>query len=228
MPDLSSMKPNENTRNNLRISNYEIMKNQVQQRFANYDHGEIIRKFNLEFDSEYIYLIFLKRKYRIHCITGEVTWLNEQISSWHAAGFNEVLTIFDVLCDSKPDCHLSGEYINMHRLSSLQNGNTGILGGSFHRKSEDFFDQNRAKLTFACEKLGGVPHAKGDVAYILPLFDFLPVLFQFWFSDEEFPASIEIFFDKNTLQYMRFETLWYAAGYVIERIKEEMNIGGSK
>jgi hypothetical protein len=56
------------------------------------------------------------------------------------------------------------------------------------------------------------------VACRLPLFDFLPVVFQFWSADDDFPASIQLLWDKNTTDFMHFETVWYAAGYVLDRL----------
>jgi len=45
---------------------------------------------------------------------------------------------------------------------------------------------------------------------------------QYWNSDEEFPASLQLMWDKNVLQYMRYETTWFAAMHVLNRVKEEM------
>ena len=63
---------------------------------------------------------------------------------------------------------------------------------------------------------------RGDVAYQIPLFDFLPVIFQFWNSDEEFPPSLKFFTDKNMLEYMHYETVWFAMSHLLERIEENM------
>ena len=214
---------NTNTSGDQRPSNYEIMKYQVQQRFVDYDHSAMIQKFDLKSDEDYLYITFISRNYRIHRVTGEVTWHDHhQSAAWHPAGFNEVLTIFDVLCDSRPDCHLSGEFINMHRLSSLQNGNTGTLGVSLFGDRASFFDARGEALDKACRALGGTPYFKGDIAYVIPLFPFLPVVFQFWHSDDEFPASTELFADSNMLQYMKFETVWFAMGHLLQRICDEM------
>ena len=37
------------------------------------------------------------------------------------ANFNEVMAIYNVLCCVWPDCRLSGEFVNMKSLSSLNN-----------------------------------------------------------------------------------------------------------
>ena len=68
----------------------------------------------------------------------------------------------------------------------------------------------------------GIKAGKGDVAYQIPVFDFLPVIFQFWNSDEDFAASLQLLVDKNILDYMHYETVWFAMSHLLSRIKEEM------
>ena len=71
------------------------------------------------------------------------------------------------------------------------------------------------------ERLGGIRQsvpASADACYEIPLFSFFPVLFQFWDGYEEFPPKITILWDKNSLQFMHFETLYYAMNHLLERI----------
>ena len=75
-------------------------------------------------------------------------------------------------------------------------------------------------LRRACEALGGVPQRVGDVSSLIPLFDFMPVMVQFWDADEEFDAVLKIMWDRNTLDFMHFETTFYAAGHLLRRLKE--------
>jgi hypothetical protein len=81
-----------------------------------------------------------------------------------------------------------------------------------------FFDAHTQQLVRACEQLGGTPEHHGDVSYRLPVFDFLPVLLQFWKSDEEFPASLQFMWDKNVLSYLHYETTFYVVSHILERI----------
>ena len=47
----------------------------------------------------------------------------------------------------------------------------------------------------ACERLGGSPGKVGDVSYTIPLFDFFPVMLQFWDGDDEFGPVLKIMWD---------------------------------
>lgn len=64
------------------------------------------------------------------------------------------------------------------------------------------------------------------MSYRIPLFDFFPVTLQFWDADDEFDAVLKIMWDRRTLDFMRYETTWYAAGHLLGRIRELMDGAG--
>lgn len=103
-------------------SNYEAMKNNMASVFLQYDQESMIRKFALEHDEDYLYIRFTGRKYRICRRTGAVTWSEDAFSTETKADYNEAMTIYDVLCCSRDDCRLSGEWVNIERLSSISGG----------------------------------------------------------------------------------------------------------
>ena len=45
---------------------------------------------------------------------------------------------------------------------------------------------------------------------------------RFWHADEDFPPSLDLLWDRNTLQFLRYETTWFAAGVLRRRLREEM------
>lgn len=204
-----------------KVSNYENMKRQMQKEFLKYNQNEMLEKIPVKYDENYFYLQFVARLYRIDRKTGQVCWSEDNFVTYREADYNEAMTIYDVLCYSKSGCHVSGEFVNMKSLSSIQAVSANTAKG-FFQKQEAFFDHKENALATACEKLGGNPYGKGDVAYRLLLFEFLPMAIQFWNSDEEFPASLQIFMDKNILDYMHYETVWFAVSHVLARLTEEM------
>ena len=90
------------------LSNYEITRNATEAKFPEYDQEQIISRFHLKNDGEYIYVDFVGREYRISRHTGKVEYFSGPEGGYCHADFNVVLTIFDVLCGSKPDACLSG------------------------------------------------------------------------------------------------------------------------
>ena len=204
-------------------NNYEIMKQQMQKEFLKYDQEKMIQKFRLQYDLNCIFMEFLGRKYRIQRKNGKIRWSEDGFATSKEAGYNEAMTIYDVLCYSKEGCCPAGEFVNMKSLSTIQGGSVAV-GNSLFNETEKQFDHRDAALANACERLKGIKADRGDVAYQIPVFDFLPVIFQFWNSDEDFPSSLQLFVDKNILDYMHYETVWFAMSHLLSRIKEEMQI----
>ena len=197
-------------------NNYETMKLQMRDEFLKYDQAAMIEKFGLRSDDENIYITFFGTEYAVNHHTGDVR------SQRGEAGYNEAMTIYDVLCYSKPHCKASGRMVNMGSLSTIQGGSMKREGDGLFGRYEAEFDQKDAALSAACAKLGGVPEGKGDVAYRIPMFPFLDVMMQYWDSDDEFPASLQLVVDENTADFMHYETVWFALSHLLERIEELM------
>lgn len=207
-----------------KISNYEKMKNSMAEVFLRYDQKTMIRKFNLAHDEDCLYIRFLDRNYRISRLNGKVSWSKDFFSTEEDADYNEAMTIYDVLCCSKENCHLAHEWVNVGSLSAIQGG-TLAKGSNFFQSAAKYFSGKVNALAQACEILKGRKIEKGDAAYELDMFTFLPICVRFWDADEEFPASLQLLVDKNILDYMHYETLMFALTHTLSRIREEMANG---
>ena len=200
-----------------RRDNYAITVQRAKTLFLEYDQQALARKLGAELDEEYFYVRFLSEAYRICRTTGDFSRFCN--GSWvDANSFEEVLTILDLVCDSKEDRHPSGSWKNMRD-----------FGHGFHQQMleqrdpwAEFFQQKPEQFAGACESLGGEKYPLGDVAYSIPVFDDLQLLVQLWFGDEEFPAQLRYLWDGNALMYLRYETMFYAVPLVLKRIKERM------
>jgi len=197
-------------------SNYDLAKEQAQALFTTYDIRPMVRKYGLRQDGDYTYIPFLGIPYRICRRTGKVERPDGQ-----EANFEESLTIYDVLCFAREDAALCGEFCSVMQLDGIAKSSNpgGFMFSSFCRRLEG----RTQDLRRACEALGGRPYPIGEVAYQLPLFDFLPIVVQFWDADEDFPGQLMIKWDRNILQYMHFETTFYATGCLLRRIIELMD-----
>lgn len=199
-----------------RISNYDLARDQAQTLFLTYDIAPMVSKYGFAQDASFTYLSFLGAEYRINKQTGCVERLENQ--SAVQAGFNESMTIYDILCYARPDAALSGEFCSVMLLEGV--AKSANPGGHMFQKYAQLFSGQQEKLRKACQALGGIPYSVGEVAYQFPLFDFLPVILQFWDADDEFDAQLVLKWDKNTLHYMHFETTFYAAGHLLQRIAD--------
>ena len=199
------------------LSNYDKARDATAAAFLRYDQAQMIRKFGLAHDEEALYITFVDRDYRVDRKTGAVTWAADAA---RIASYNEAMSIYDVLCDSKPLCHLSHEWVNVASLCSIQGG-TLAKDGDFFKNSCAQFAGDVAALARACRRLHGIPQPIGDVAYQLALFPFLPLILRFWEADEDFPASMQVLVDRNTLDYLHYETLMLALSHLMIRLREE-------
>lgn len=204
----------------MRKSNYDVMKEEMQKKFVKYDQNRMIRKFGLKFDAQYLYIQLVGREYRIDRNEGKVEWIMEE-GSFVDASYDEAMSIYDVLCGSKEDAHLSNEFTTLGSLPGIIRG-IGLDNKLFQKEAQ-CFDHRMNELASACEALGGIREEKGDVSYRIPAFPFLPVILQFWESDEDFPASLQFLWDKNILDYMHYETTFYVVNQILYRLQEIMN-----
>lgn len=202
--------------------NYIEMRNRMRGHFLSYDQTEMIRRFSLKHDGDYIYIRFVGRDYRIGRLDGVVEWSEDGFSTCAEAGYNDSMAIYDVLCCSKPGCRLSGNFAPDSSLKGTVY--TGASGGSGIKLFDcaETLSRDAEALKAACEKLGGTPEGRGDVAYRIPIYEFMPIRFALWHADEDFPAEIRILWDENVLSFMHYETLWFIKGHLLSRLQEEM------
>lgn len=195
--------------------NYLLQMQSAQGLFLSYDQQKLIRKFTFAHDENYLYPVMLGMRYRLCRKTGSLQVKNG--GQWCDANtFSQVMTLLDLLCDSREDRFASGEF------TSMQN-----LGGHVHaRLLEDpqdplalAFDKDPQVMEKVCQALGGTPVQAGDMAYSFPFFEDLRLQLRFWHSDEDFPASVRWFWDKNALMYLRYETTYYAVGFLRRQLQ---------
>lgn len=203
-----------------RPSNYDIMRDRMELEFAKYDQDAMIRKFDLKSDASYIFLRFVGRDYRIHRATGRIEWYSAAQQAYIHADYSASMTIFDMLAWSRPDCKLDGQFVPTNEFGGMVQSASSDAG-IFSRQAA-YFAGRCEELRRACLELGGKPAATGDVSSIIPLFDFFPVMVQFWDADEEFGAVLKLMWDKNATDFMHYETIAFATGHLIERLKECM------
>lgn len=191
-----------------RVDNYAAQARQAQQRFLTYDQAALIAKWNLTYDESYLYLQLFGQPYRLCRASG---LLQRQVGDqWADGGYDEIMTALDVLCDSRDDRTLTGNWNGMQ--------NFGLL---FHRhlveQEKDafalFVDQNPDAFRRTCGAMGGEPISGGDMGYALPVMGELKVALQYWFADEEFLPQVRFFWDENALQYIRYETMYFAVDH---------------
>ena len=201
-----------------RVNNYLVQARQAKDRFATYDQEKLINKLSLRSDEEYLYVPMLSEIYRIHRNTGDIS--REAQSGWaDANSFEEVMTLLDLVCDSRENRFLTGRWKNMTDFGLMFHRN--LLEGKADPWA-DKFEADPEGFRKACLSLGGKPMDWGDISYAIELFDGLSILVQLWFGDEEFPASLRLLWDENALMYIKYETMYFAKGLLLQKLSQRM------
>lgn len=199
------------------ISNYDKQVHFARNLFLTYDQETMIHKFRLQADKNWLYLNLLNRAYRVARDSGAVEYQSP-------AGFTEccdyqvVMTIYDVLCCAKTMPILAHQWCPVH---GLQVTMSSPSADTFTKRYAGLFAGKTEQLFNACEKIGGhqPEHRAGaDVCWQFEVFPFLPVQMRFWDGDDEFEPKLQLLWDKNTLDFIRFETTYYVQGYLMERL----------
>lgn len=201
-----------------RKDNYAVQASLARERFLSYDQQNLIEKLKLHSDADHLYTTMLGERYRIHRRSGDIS--RQFRGRWvDANSFGETLTLLDLVCDSRPERHLSFRWKNMNAFGLMFH--TNLLETAADPWAERF-EQDPEGFRRACEALGGKPFPQGDIAYEIEVFDGLPLVIQLWFGDEEFPAGVRFLWDENALMYIKYETMHYCKGLLLQRLKENM------
>ena len=193
--------------------NYAIQAEEARLRFLTYDQSAML----VPMDDDFLHLRFCGADYRVCRLSGHL--FRRVGEDWLPAdSHGEVLTVYDYLCDAKPGRVPAREAVSMAFLGGHVHANLASAPGSL----ELAIDRAPDAFRRACEALGGTASPGGDICYDLDLFPDLPVQLRFWHADEDFPPSLDLLWDRNTLQFLRYETTWFAAGVLRGRLREEM------
>lgn len=201
-----------------KASNYDLQVDIGKEIFLQYDQNVLIRKFRLKADGKWLYLNYFNTPCRISREDGGIEECIQGM--WQPCRYySTVMTIYDLLCYSKGENApmLSGQWCTVGNFIV-----TGITDTeTYTRKFAEKFDGQLEALKTACESLGGVLQqsmAGADVTCQFAATDFFPVLLQFWQGDEEFPPKLILLWDRNTDQFLHFETTFYLQGDLLERL----------
>lgn len=199
-----------------RQNNYLIQAAQAKARFLGYDQQRLIGKFGLEHDEQYLYVKLLCKQYRVERASGDMERL--ETGGWQDGNsYEEVMTLLDLLCDSRDDRWICGKWQNMQSFGMQFHQN--LLEDQRDALAERF-DREPERLRRACEALGAERIPGGDYGFAVELFDGLKIGVLFWHGDEEFVPRLRYLWDANAKMYIRYETMFFAVGLLKQRLME--------
>lgn len=183
-----------------KISNYDQVIENWRRKFLEMDQEELIRKFQLEADEEFLYVVYFFRKLRINRESGEIT------DEGKRPGFDTVMNIYNTFYYSSSHPVASGNLVAFRQVKRVYPFEAAYRRTIISRLQDTFSGKTDA-LRKACEALGGTPLPQGDVGYVLPVFPFLNIAVLFWDKDEEFDAQANMLFDSEITEFMHEENV---------------------
>lgn len=113
-----------------------------------------------------------------------------------------------------------GEWIDCR---SLRHG--AVMGAHFAKTTDEllgrFFALEKETRLSRVLKWAGVPIDLGDEGYLFRFFPRLPLVFEHWKGDEEFPPFSKILYDVSASNYMTTHGLAALTEYLIYRLIED-------
>lgn len=183
-----------------RQSNYDQVIENWRLKFLEMDQEELIRKFQLEADEEFLYIIYFSKRFRIDRKNGFIT------EDGKSPGFDTVMNIYNTFYYSAAHPVASGNLVAFRQVKRVYPFEAAYRRTIIFRLQKLFAGKTE-ELRKACEALGGTLLPQGDVGYVLPVFPFLNIAVLFWDKDEEFEAQANMLFDSEITEFMHEENV---------------------
>ncbi len=193
-------------------NNYALQVERARRSFLTWDQAAMCARLGLTMTDEYIPLRFFGAEHRVRRADAAVLGPDGAPASFGAA-----MAIYDALARGNAPT-LRGEFVPTAALHGIQG--THSVHEDLHSSAARRFAGKTAALERALIARGGRKWGKGDVSYVVDVFDFFPVCVRFWDADDEFPASLQFLWDANALDFLCYETLWYVMGELTAQLDE--------
>lgn len=199
-------------------SNYDNVCKAWQEKFVTWNH--VAQMENLGFstiDQDFVYLTYLTKDYTIHRNTGAIV---EVKNPQTAVPFSIQMALYHILYYAKPKPRTSGQWVPFRDVPRA-----GPFNDAFQRQTvapfvADFTNRSQL-LRQVAQDLAFPLLNHGDVSFLVKLFPNLYLKFIFWDADDEFPAQLNILFDKNIIDFTHEETVVMMAGDACDFLRQQ-------
>lgn len=203
-----------------KVDNYEVVRDNWRKIYLEMDRQELKERFHLQQDERGMYILYYGQRYCLDEKTGAI-FLVEDPS--RKLVFNTVIAIYNLFYYAKKEAKVCGRFVPYRQVKRA-----APFAPAFQKRVliplAKAFEGHEEALRAACEKLGGTPASPGDVSYIIPAFDCMPVQVCFWDGDEEFEAQANILFDADITDFLHEETVVCVGSDLVRRLCEEADL----
>ena len=191
------------------MNNYDKMLADAQRRCAGYDMAALAAKVGVEDTPEQLKTKFIGQEVLVSKADGAVT------VNGKPADFGQALSVYDWLCDRKADAAVSGDFCPVSSLPGVYVSGKGMQMPTLSKRIHE--DPEHFRMGMAA--LGAREIPLGELGWQVDIFPGFPMQIKFYFGDDEFDPQLTLLWDKNSLQFVRYETLYYIAGCLHARLK---------
>lgn len=185
-------------------SNYDKLCIKWQQDFTTWDHEKLCEKLEgFVCEEDKIKLTYFKRPFEIDRKTGKITDLEYPERN---CTFNTQMVIFHILYYSKESPVNSGVWIPFRNVKGAGPFDSAYKKIVLNPGAAFFFGKLESFIK-AGEKKGFERLSYGDASFLVEVFPCTKLHFIFWDGDDEFPAQMNILFDKNITDFFHEETV---------------------
>lgn len=202
------------------MDNYKVLEEKWGEIFASMDHGELISRFDLEEDSQALFVPYFGQRYRLDKKNGRIT-LEEDPA--RELTFDTQMVIYHLFYYSKPEARVKGEFVPFRQVKRAAPFEPTYKRTILEPLARTF-DGHAGELKNACRMLGGRPIPQGDVGYVIPAFSCMPLTVVFWDGDEEFSAQANILFDADITDFLHEETVVCLAADFARKLAEKAGL----
>lgn len=200
-------------------NNYDQWREDWKARFLTMDKAQLLQKLPcLTEIPGALQLLYLGKPYTLRLSDGQIIPPEGAPLSLY-----DEMNIYTHLWYAKEGAYLTGQWVPFEQLRDA-----GVFGPAFRQGNlmpfAATFTGHLDALRTALASLGGTPIAAGDVGYKLDIFPFIPMEVIFWEGDDEFPAQVNLLFDRSAPDFVHVESIVTMASEALIHLAREANL----
>ena len=184
--------------------NYAKVAEKWRQDFVTWDHEAMCKKLGIgTYDAEAIRMDYFGIPHRIDRRTGKISCPGRQ---GYEPVFDEAMAIYNLFYYAKEGAKNSGDWIHLRNVRGA-----GVFEAAFEKQVlipfANHFSGKTEEFKAVGKKMGFFPLIYGDASFQIAAFFCIPLRVIFWDGDEEFPAKVNILFDRNITDFTHPESV---------------------
>ena len=201
-------------------NNYDQWREDWRLRFLSLDKEELLRKLPfLTIRDGQLLVPYLGETCPISLETGRI----QAPEAWGSLGLYDEMNIYTLLWYAKDTAMLSGVWLPFEQLKSAGPYGPAFRNGNLKPFAATFTGHGEA-LRQVLLAHGGQKLRTGDVGYQIDVFPCIPMQVLFWEGDEEFPAQVNLLFDRSTPDFIHVESVVTIASEALEHLAREAGL----